>query len=101
MIVWGECRSENVGIGMNINDDTQLEKVMKENIDAKNGYTVWDGFYNIINRCNTVIKYAPGVAASDPAYAESELNAHLPRCALFNGSLYRRRPEDGPAGNEV
>ena len=88
MIVWGECRSENVGIGMNINDDTQLEKVMKENIDAKNGYTVWDGFYNIINRCNTVIKYAPGVAASDPAYAESELNAHIAEVTALRSLCY-------------
>ena len=88
MIVWGECRSENVGIGMNINDDTQLEKVMKENIDAKNGYTIWDGFYNIINRCNTVIKYAPGVAASDPAYAESELNAHIAEVTALRSLCY-------------
>ena len=88
MIVWGECRSENVGIGMNINYDSQLEKVMKENIDAKNGYTIWDGFYNIINRCNTVIKYAPDVAASDPAYSESELNAHIAEVTALRSLCY-------------
>ena len=88
MIVWGECRSENVGIGLNINDDTQLEKVMKENIDAKNAYTTWDGFYSIINRCNTVIKYAPDVAATDPAYTESELQTHIAEVTALRSLCY-------------
>ena len=88
MIVWGECRSENVGIGLNIDQDTQLEKVMKENLDAKNAYTNWDGFYRIINRCNTVIKYAPEVAASDPAYTQSELQAHIAEMTALRSLCY-------------
>ena len=77
MMVWGEFRSDNIGIGKNIDRDASLEKVLKENIDAKNAYTTWDMFYNVINRCNTVMKYAPGVAAKDPAYTQSELNTNL------------------------
>lgn len=88
MMVWGEFRSDNIGIGRNINKDTQLEKVLKENIDAKNAYTVWDGFYNVINRCNTVIKYAPGVAADDPAYTESELNANIAEVTALRSLCY-------------
>jgi len=77
MMVWGEFRSDNIGIGKNIDRDASLEKVLKENIDAKNNYTKWEHFYNIINRCNTVIKYAPDVAAKDPAYTQSELHANI------------------------
>ncbi len=77
MMIWGEFRSENIGIGSNISNDANLEKILKENIDAQNAYTTWDEFYSIINRCNTVIKYAPEVAAKDPAYTESELQAHI------------------------
>ena len=77
MMVWGEFRSDNIGIGLNINDDNNLYNVLNENITAKNAYTTWDGFYNVINRCNTVIKYAPGVAATDPGYTQSELQAHI------------------------
>ena len=77
MIIWGEARSENIGAGLNSTDDANLLNVLNENIMATNGYTSWDGFYNIINRCNTVIKYAPQVAASDPSYSESELQAHI------------------------
>ena len=77
MMIWGEFRSDNIAIGRNIDQDVNLEKVLKENIDAKNSYTKWEGFYNIINRCNTVIKYAPGVAAADLSYTQSELNANI------------------------
>jgi hypothetical protein len=77
MMIWGEFRSDNIAIGRNIDQDANLEKVLKENIDAKNSYTKWEGFYNIINRCNTVIKYAPGVAAADLSYTQSELNANI------------------------
>ena len=77
MMVWGEFRSDNIGPGSNVSSDGSLEKLLKENIDAKNTYTSWDGFYSVINRCNTVIKYAPGVSAIDPAYTESELQANI------------------------
>ena len=77
MMVWGEFRSENVMAGQNINDDINLENVLKESITAMNAYTTWDGFYNVINRCNTVIKYAPQVAQRDPGYTQSELQATI------------------------
>jgi len=77
MMVWGEFRSDHIYVGENTNSDGDLEKVLLENIDAKNGYTNWDGFYDVINRCNTVIRFAPGVAAKDPAYTQSELKADI------------------------
>ena len=77
MMVWGEFRSDNIGPGSNVQQDGNLEKILKENIDAKNSYTNWESFYSVINRCNTLIKYAPGVAAIDPAYTESELQANI------------------------
>lgn len=88
MMVWGEFRSDNIGVGQNINNDGELEKVLKENIDAKNGYTKWEDFYSIINRCNTVIKYAPDVAAKDPAYTQSELNAHIAEVTALRSLCY-------------
>ena len=88
MMVWGEFRSENIGIGQNINNDGELEKVLKENIDAKNNYTKWEDFYSIINRCNTVLKYAPMVAAKDPAYTQSELSAHIAEVTALRSLCY-------------
>ena len=88
MMVWGEFRSDNIGVGQNINNDENLENVLKENITAKNGYTTWDAFYTVINRCNTVIKYAPGVAASDPGYTQSELQANIAEVTALRSLAY-------------
>ena len=88
MMVWGEFRSDNIGPGSNVQSDGNLEKLLKENIDAKNGYTTWKDFYDVINRCNTVIKYAPGVAATDPAYTESELQANIAEMVALRSLSY-------------
>ena len=88
MIIWGEARSENIGAGLNSTDDANLLNVLNENIMATNGYTSWDGFYNIINRCNTVIKYAPQVAANDPSYTESELQANIAEMVALRSLCY-------------
>ena len=77
MIIWGEGRSDNMGPGLNSDRDANLLNLLNENITATNAYTTWVDFYSIINRCNTVIKYAPDVAAIDPGYTQSELNATL------------------------
>ena len=75
MMIWGEFRSDNIMSGNNINSDGNLYNILKENITAKNSYTTWVNFYDVINRCNTVLKYAPDVAAKDPAYTEGDLKS--------------------------
>ena len=88
MMVWGEFRSDNIGPGNNVQSDGNLEKLLKENIDAKNSYTEWKDFYAVINRCNTVIKYAPEVSANDAAYTESELQAHIAEMVTIRSLCY-------------
>ena len=88
MMVWGEFRSDHIYIGENISSDGDLEKVLMENIDAKNTYTNWDGFYDVINRCNTVILYAPKVADKDPAYTQSELKADIAEVVALRSLAY-------------
>lgn len=88
MMVWGEFRSDNIGPGSNVQSDGNLEKLLKENIDAKNSYTEWKDFYSVINRCNTVIKYAPDVAAADPAYTQSELQANIAEMVAIRSLCY-------------
>ena len=76
MMVWGEFRSENVNVGPDCGaNDVNLERVLKENITAMNGYTAYGDFYTVINRCNIIIKHAPQVAAKDPSYSQSQLKA--------------------------
>jgi hypothetical protein len=88
MMIWGEFRSDNVSIGDNIQNDQNLEKVFNENLDASNAYTTWDGFYNVINRCNTVLLYAPQVANIDPAFTQEELRATVAEVSAIRDLCY-------------
>ena len=89
MMVWGEFRSDNIAISpMLANNDENLKKVLNENLDASNAYTAWDGFYNIINRCNTVMRYAPDVAAKDPAFTQTELQATIAEVTALRDLCY-------------
>ena len=88
MMIWGEARCENVMAGSSINNDVNLYNILKENITAMNTYTTWDGFYDVINRCNTVLKYAPEVAAKDPAYTQGDLNATIAEVTALRALCY-------------
>ena len=88
MMIWGEFRSDNITRGQHLDKDVNIENILKENLLATNYYTTWDQFYNIINRCNTVIKYAPGVAAKDPAFSESELKADIAEVSALRDLCY-------------
>ena len=88
MMVWGEFRSDNVEPGLNTQNNASLLRVLNENIDATNGFTTWNIFYAVINRCNTVMLYAPDVAAKDPAYTQSELNATIAEATALRALCY-------------
>jgi hypothetical protein len=88
MMIWGEFRSDNIMSGNNINSDGNLYNILKENITAKNTYTTWVNFYDVINRCNTVLKYAPDVAAKDPAYTEGDLKANIAEVTALRSLCY-------------
>ena len=75
MMAWGEFRSDNIVGGTGIENILDLSNVFKENINASNSYAKWGDFYNVINRCNTILYYAPQVARKDPNYTPSELSA--------------------------
>ena len=88
MMIWGEFRSENVVYTDEDRKDHNLEKVLKENITANNGYTKWEDFYSVINKCNTILKYAPGVAEVDPSYTNSQLKADLAEVIAIRSLCY-------------
>ena len=88
MIVWGEARSETMDAGDDMDKDVNLENIFKANITSTNPYTSWVDFYYVINTCNTVIRYAPGVAAKDPGYTESELKATIAEVSALRDLCY-------------
>lgn len=86
MAVWGEFRSDNISEGANTsNEDVQL---LRENILPTTTYANWASLYNVINRCNTVMYYAPLVQQRDPNYTESELRANLAEVKALRALSY-------------
>ncbi len=75
LITWGELRSDNVTEGPDCPEN--LKQMMKGNLLETNGACDWGPLYNVINRCNTVIYYAPQVAEKDPNYTESDLRINI------------------------
>jgi hypothetical protein len=72
LIVWGENRSDNTTPNTDASND--LRYLMKGNLKTTNPYCNWAAFYNVINRCNTVLYYAAQVAQEDPNYTPSDYN---------------------------
>ena len=76
-MLWGELRSDNMSKGL-INPETpyvehiQLPEMLECNILPNYYIADWSCFYTVINRCNTVLHYAPGVIDVDPDFSESE-----------------------------
>lgn len=86
MIVWGELRSDNLTNGSGIPND--LLQITKENLLETNSMTSWECFYQCINRCNTVIHYAPSVAEKDPNFTTSELQATTAEARTLRALCY-------------
>lgn len=86
MIVWGETRSDNMTNGSGMPND--IQQIFKENILETNDYTKWKCFYDVINRCNTVIYYAPDVNAKDPNFTDSELRATIAEAKTLRALCY-------------
>lgn len=86
MIVWGESRSDNVSAGTDADDN--LKNLLKGSLRSTNPYCDWGGLYNVINRCNTVLYYAPQVAEEDPNYTTSDLRITQAECKALRAISY-------------
>ena len=75
MIVWGELRGDNVNPTANLSTTKAgIDEINMLNMDDKNTYTDWAGFYNVINRCNLVLAHAEEVMNNDPSYSKGNFN---------------------------
>ena len=88
LMCWGEFRSDNIQGGTNIDNNQDLSNILKENINASNGFTDWTCMYKVINDCNTVIHFAPTVAQRDPNYTQSELRATVAEMSALRDLCY-------------
>ena len=86
MIVWGEVRSDNMTMGSGTS--YALQQAFKENILETNTFTNWQSFYQCINRCNTVIHFAPIVNEKDPNFTDAEMRATIAEATTLRALCY-------------
>ena len=86
MEIWGELRSENIVAGSSV--PNEMNEVLKETLLPNNALTSWAIMYQTINRCNTVIHYAPGVQEIDPNYTYTELQATIAEATFIRDLCY-------------
>lgn len=88
LFAWGEMRSDNVYIGNDLSTTSSEYNLLRENILSTNAYTDWAPFYSVINRCNLVIDRAPKVAAVDPSFTQSDVNATIAEVSAIRALCY-------------
>lgn len=86
MGIWGELRSDNIKIGTR--GEYDVEEMLKENILPTSSLVKWDIMYQTINRCNTLIHYAPKVQELDPNYTHAEMNANIAEAKFIRALCY-------------
>ena len=87
MFAWGDMRSDDVMFSKGAND-INMQNIIEENILETNPIVNWVSYYQVINRCNTVIYYAPRVAEADPNYTESDLKATIAEVTWLRSLCY-------------
>lgn len=74
MVIWGEMRSDNMTESNS--SPEAIQQICRENLLITNDYCKYNKFYDVINRANTVLHFAPIVADKDPNYLWIELKAN-------------------------
>jgi hypothetical protein len=98
MFIWGELRGD---MTVSANEaaagttTTALSTLTRDELDMQhtdlvstNTLTNWDAFYEIINLCNNVIKYGPGVKGNDNTLTQAALNAYIGEARGIRGLMY-------------
>ncbi|MDL2222618.1 RagB/SusD family nutrient uptake outer membrane protein [Bacteroidales bacterium OttesenSCG-928-M11] len=86
VILSGEVRSDNIVAGRST--PAGLTKILEATILPSNDYAKWEPFYKVINYCNTVLKFAPGVTELDPDYTNGLLKAHEAEALTLRALTY-------------
>lgn len=86
LFLYGELRADMIAEDENMIQDERLVK--NGDIFPDNYLCDWTGFYEIINYCNNVIKYAPGVLEVDPTFSEFNMEAYRSEALALRALSY-------------
>ncbi len=84
LFYYGELRADMIGEGSLMRSD--YRSIYQGNLYPDNWLVNWSNFYSIINYCNTLLKYAPGVKNEDPTFSNYTYETYRSE-AIFLRSL--------------
>lgn len=86
IILWGELRSDEVQNGASIT--ASETDIVNANVKSSNTYCNWASFYTVINYCNKVIEFAPGVRQLDANFSEATCQAYMAEAYTLRALCY-------------
>jgi hypothetical protein len=89
IILGGELRSDNVIVdATKLESGTEIMHINDLTIKPTNGLLKWQDFYRVINYCNAVLEFAPGVMDIDPNYTSGFMRAHQAEAYAIRALAY-------------
>jgi hypothetical protein len=86
LFLWGELRGDMLSAGTGIRSGEL--NVMNVNINSANTITDWSIVYKVINNCNTVLDFGPGVLKSDNTLTQSVLDSYMGEAYALRALMY-------------
>ncbi len=84
--IWGEIRADMIAPGVSITADEQ--NIINTAILPTNAIVNWQPMYRIINLCNYVLDFGPGVLAKDATLTQAQLNQYLGEALALRALMY-------------
>jgi hypothetical protein len=89
IILGGELRSDNVIVDEpKLKSGIEIVHINELTIKPTNNLLKWGDFYRIINYCNAVLEFAPGVMEIDPNYTSGFMRAHQAEAYAIRALVY-------------
>jgi len=86
LFTWGELRGDMLASSLGTTSE-DLE-IMNMNTQPSNSIVDWSPVYKIINLCNTVLDYAPGVLDKDKTFTQDMLNGYTAEMKTLRALMY-------------
>lgn len=86
LFLYGEWRADMITTGRRTN--SSMVSVFNGEISIDNTYLDWASFYQTINICNTILKFAPTAQANDPTFSEAQLKEYEGQAIAIRSLMY-------------
>ncbi|MFC2087220.1 RagB/SusD family nutrient uptake outer membrane protein [Bacteroidota bacterium] len=86
LFYYGEIRGDMLQADYNLQDE--LVSIINGNIYPWNSYASWQSFYQIINYCNSVLKFSPQVKSNDPTFTTYNYNSYNAEAVFLRSLAY-------------